>query len=496
MYFDFQKQPGLMRDNSAGQRMTDSPLISIITPFYNAGAYFEQTYNCVLNQTFPWFEWIIVDDGSTQKQDLEILEYLTVQDDRIKLYHIENSGPAAARNYAAAQSRTEFLMPLDADDLIEPTYLEQAFFALYFHPEAQWAYTDSLGFQGMEYTWRVRFDSEKLKKRNYLVNTGMIRKDAFLAVGGYDDAQKYSHEDWNMWLKLLAKGGYPVHIASFSAWYRIHEYGALHQTNDHKEVLDRALNRIQEIARQIKQPVSAIEYPIKIQEQEVVLPRRTEWNRKKTEDKTEILMLVSDIKRKKSVYKILKTLNGHEFHCGVMSTGFKQGSMKWQWEKYSKDIFELNTFLDYKDYCAFMAYYIISRNVKILILENSLYGYYMIPWLKVWFPNITVIDCGENHRFGIDKTIFQMVWRYIDFNMTREEIRNPEKSIRYVLASQKNKKEVLCVELLDKDRKIYRKMVIHENRIYALRRKSHDSDSKWAERERMINNTLTEIKNI
>ena len=64
MEFDYTKEPGrelLQR----GLNHEGTPLVSIITPYYNAGKYFEQTFNCVMNQTFPWFEWIGVDDGST-----------------------------------------------------------------------------------------------------------------------------------------------------------------------------------------------------------------------------------------------------------------------------------------------------------------------------------------------------------------------------------------------------------------------------------------------
>ena len=65
MEFDYTKEPGKVRLNR-NLNTEDTPLVSIITPYYNAGKYFEQTFNCVMNQTFPWFEWIIVNDGSTK----------------------------------------------------------------------------------------------------------------------------------------------------------------------------------------------------------------------------------------------------------------------------------------------------------------------------------------------------------------------------------------------------------------------------------------------
>ena len=68
----------------------NSPIISIITPYYNAGDYIGQTAKSVLNQTFSNFEWIIVDDGSTEehKEKLKKVEKL---DNRIKTFFNENS---------------------------------------------------------------------------------------------------------------------------------------------------------------------------------------------------------------------------------------------------------------------------------------------------------------------------------------------------------------------------------------------------------------------
>ena len=78
--------------------MDNAPLMSVITPYYNAGKYFEQTFNCVMNQTFPWFEWIIVDDGSSEESSIDILKKFTGTDSRIKVIRQENGGQSVARN--------------------------------------------------------------------------------------------------------------------------------------------------------------------------------------------------------------------------------------------------------------------------------------------------------------------------------------------------------------------------------------------------------------
>lgn len=122
MEFDFSKQPGRTYQ---GKKAFDSKktLMSVITPFYNAGKYFEQTFNSVMNQTFPWFEWIIVNDGSNNAEDITVLETFCKKDERIRVVVQENGGLACARNTGIAEAKTEIIVPLDADDLIAPQYL-------------------------------------------------------------------------------------------------------------------------------------------------------------------------------------------------------------------------------------------------------------------------------------------------------------------------------------------------------------------------------------
>lgn len=109
MNFDFTKEPGRELLHR-GLSHDGAPLVSIITPFYNAGNYFEQTFNCVMNQTFPWFEWIIVNDGSTRSEDIRLLERFAEKDDRITVIHKENGGISTARNAGLHHASTDILI--------------------------------------------------------------------------------------------------------------------------------------------------------------------------------------------------------------------------------------------------------------------------------------------------------------------------------------------------------------------------------------------------
>jgi teichuronic acid biosynthesis glycosyltransferase TuaG len=102
-----------------------NPEVSIITPLYNSEAYIEDTIQSVLKQTYMNFEWLIVDDHSTDAS-LDILKKYTATDKRIILLSQEkNNGPAHARNFAMDQAKGRYIAFLDSDDLWLPEKLEK-----------------------------------------------------------------------------------------------------------------------------------------------------------------------------------------------------------------------------------------------------------------------------------------------------------------------------------------------------------------------------------
>ena len=78
MNFDFSKEPGKKLEKQEYETKME-PVISIITPFYNSGKYIRQTVNSILNQTFPNFELLIIDDGSKDEESLKELEKIGVE---------------------------------------------------------------------------------------------------------------------------------------------------------------------------------------------------------------------------------------------------------------------------------------------------------------------------------------------------------------------------------------------------------------------------------
>src|SRR5262245_49821275 len=93
------------------------PAVSIITPYYNTGPLFYETVESVLRQSLQQWEWVIVNDGSDDREALRTLLPLRSADSRIRVLDQPNRGLAAARNAGAAASTAPLLFFLDSDDL-------------------------------------------------------------------------------------------------------------------------------------------------------------------------------------------------------------------------------------------------------------------------------------------------------------------------------------------------------------------------------------------
>ena len=85
-YFDYSMMPGTKLNKNLSIN-SGEPIISIITGYYNCKKYIRETANSIINQTFPYWEWIIVNDGSTEEGTKETLEEIAQLDNRIKIYN-------------------------------------------------------------------------------------------------------------------------------------------------------------------------------------------------------------------------------------------------------------------------------------------------------------------------------------------------------------------------------------------------------------------------
>lgn len=395
--FNFKLEPGRKLYNNR-EYVETFPLISVIVPFYNSEKFIEQTIKSILNQTFPSYEILIIDDGSTNKMALEKLEQIKELDKRIKVFHKQNEGLATTRDYGASKSdeHAKYLMFIDDDDLIEPTFLECGFWTLETNKDAAWAYSDSLGFGSIEYTWNKYFSSEKMKKENDLISAALVRKTDFFLVNGYNLKEKAVNEDWNFWLKLLSKEKFPVHISFYGEWYRRKENGELQRSRENKE---RSLEIINNTAKGVTKEIKAKQYPCYNYNYELIednlknieIPKRI--NKK---DTINILFIIpwmvtggADLFN----LSLVKGLNKERYEITIISTEPNENVLRQEFENNENvSVYDLTSFLDKRYWVAFVNYIIQKENINLIFNSNSKTGYSMLPYIKSMYPEIPILD--------------------------------------------------------------------------------------------------------
>ena len=129
---------GIRQDLTAPTSTADgsTPFVSVIMPLYNAEAYVEAAIHSVLASSFRSLEVVVVDDGSTDGS-AKVVETLAETDRRVRLLHQANAGPCRARNVAVAASRGRYILPVDADDLLAPSFIADAVAVLDQQPEVK-----------------------------------------------------------------------------------------------------------------------------------------------------------------------------------------------------------------------------------------------------------------------------------------------------------------------------------------------------------------------
>jgi glycosyltransferase involved in cell wall biosynthesis len=183
---------------------TRVPAVSIVVPCYNGGRFLDGLMASLESLTFPDYEIVIVDDGSHDPETLRKLDALA---GRARVIRQDNKGPSAARNTGIAAARAEIVAMLDCDDTVEPSYLSETVpLLLRSPPDVAMTFTHMRTAGGQSTIGRRYFNCFDLLFTN-TVSVGLVlRKDAWRAVGGYDETMREGYEDWDFTLRLVDAG--------------------------------------------------------------------------------------------------------------------------------------------------------------------------------------------------------------------------------------------------------------------------------------------------
>lgn len=205
--------------------LEDKPLVSIITPLYNAEKYIAETISSVQNQTYAYWEHIIVDDASNDKS-IQIVDSLASGDDRIIfLKNSENKGAAVCRNQATELAHGHFIAFLDADDLWVPEKLEkQLQFMIQNDCAVSFSSYQHINEEGEPLSRRIKalpsLSYKKQHSNNYVGNlTGIYNA---LLLGKIIAPSIRKRQDWAVWLEAIKRSGKPaLGLQEDLAFYRV-----------------------------------------------------------------------------------------------------------------------------------------------------------------------------------------------------------------------------------------------------------------------------------
>ena len=372
------------------------PALSIITPFFNTGGIFHETAKSVLDQSLQQWEWLIINDGSTEPHALELLDCYRKKDPRIRVIdHPANLGLSSARNTGFHQAQTAYCLLLDSDDLLEPTAAEKWFWFLETHPEYAYAHSYSVCFGANQYLWQSGFvDEEANLERNRISLIVLARKAVHQKIGGFDENMRAGLEDWEFWVRSAAQGFWGATIPEYLVWVRTRSSHTDRWDNLHEDRLRAFRQELHEKYPQLWagrfpkiRPV--IDLDLECLKEDLPVENQLE-------KKSPRLLIVAPWMVVGGAERFNLDLMGQLVQRGweITLAVTARSEHPWQsrFEEITPDVFPMPRFLEWEDYPRFLRYLILSRQIDAVLIASSQEGYRLLPYLRFHFPSLPIID--------------------------------------------------------------------------------------------------------
>ncbi|HEX5069598.1 MAG TPA: glycosyltransferase [Vicinamibacterales bacterium] len=200
--------------------------VAVVIPCYNLGRTVEEAVDSALEQTREVGEIIVVDDGSTDLYTRHILSQL--QRPRTRILHTENRGLSKARNFGIESSSADYVVLLDADDILEPAYVQQCAGRLDDEADTDFVCCALQAFEGASYYWKPSSDIVGGIVRGSLHASTLFRRRVFDATGGFDPGLP-AFEASDFWICAMERGFRGVILDEALLRYRIRTNSKYHK---------------------------------------------------------------------------------------------------------------------------------------------------------------------------------------------------------------------------------------------------------------------------
>lgn len=385
-----------------------APAVTIVTPYFNTGPVVRETARTVLAQSMQNFEWIIVNDGSTDRAALAELDALRRIDPRVRVIdHRANHGLPAARNTGVRAARAEYILFLDSDDLLEPTAAEKCLLLLECNPRVGFAKGYNVGFGDQEYLWDKGFhDGDKMLRENLVTATAMVRRAVIEDAGGFDESIRAGMEDWEFWIRCAARGHWGATIPEHLDWYRRRE----RQHDSWSNLSDR--RRMREFVHRMRRRFPRLyagAFPEAGQGWSTPFEpicTGTLPSNPLAKNKPRLLMIVPWLRlggADRFNLDLLRYLSARAGWEVTVATTLNNHPWLSEFTRHTPDVFLLDHLATPAHYPRLLSYLIGSRRPDVVMVTNSQLGYAATPWLRIRHPEVSFVDFNhmeEEHWRG------------------------------------------------------------------------------------------------
>lgn len=428
--------------------------VAVIIPCYNYGQYIEEAVESCLASTYKNIEIIVVDDGSTDKYTIGKLKEIN-EISNIKVIRQNNGGLSSARNFGFKNTDAEYVLTLDADDKIEPTFIEKGVWILENKSEFTFVYSLVQLFGEQNKVWNTSpFDFHYLKYRNTIPATILIRHSAWEFIHGYDEEMRDGYEDWEFIIRLGKNNLLGYHLNEILFYYRKHHGSMLSGSKrKHKSLVKYIKNKHRDVYKIYSWPLFIVlelkRRVLKLFEKSKFLSKKLlftnagsyvkgiinliypETKRKEIDlennhpmilnknDRIRVMIILPWIKVggvEKVFLNLIKQLKDRvDFY--VITT---EDQIEHPWEedfrKHAKEVQHIGSFVSINEERLLYLYYLIeSLNIDIVHLSNSKFGYRVSKNLKDKYPTLKIMDTLHMEEPWSTWDYFRLSTRYKEY---------------------------------------------------------------------------------
>jgi glycosyltransferase involved in cell wall biosynthesis len=382
------------------------PLVSVVIPCFNYGRFVIEALDSVLHQTLTDLEVIIVDGGSSDQDTLEILRTLERPRTRV-VFRDGRHLVGDNRNFGIAQARGRYICCLDADDTLEPTYLEKAVFLLemYGYDIVSTAIHFAGARSGTVGVLPVP-DLRSMVRGNHVHTCAVFRRLLWTLSGGYLDAgvgKDHVAEDWDFWVRLAALGARIRNITDEPLFnYRAHEGGSLSSSADVKPLSEQRraiVARNQALLSDAAYRMSEAQRERRLRAISVQTALTRSMTLTSAEDRQPVLVLAIPCMIVGGAERLLSQLCGYLVRQGwrvIVVTTLSQDachgdSIDW-FQQHTPEVYALPRFLQPPEWQDFVEHLMISRKPDCLLTAGSEFFSRCLPDLARRYPQMALVD--------------------------------------------------------------------------------------------------------